>query len=193
MRASAVLALGLLKNPDSVDSLIKLAHDPSPEVRSNLATVLGEIRNPKGIDVLIKLLSDSNKTVSTYASEALSRFGELSRLPVILSILSDKKADTESILKAVGGLNPEKDTEAVPALINLLKHLNPKIRNHAVLTLGLFGKNEAVEPLIQRLEDPDKEVRENALLALIGITHQNQGSNPDAWKEWLEMQHKNAK
>ena len=175
VRASAVLALGLLKDTDSIKPLLSLINDSSVDVRKNLATVLGEIRDPQGITPLIAMLKDSSKAVSSHASEALSRFGEQSRLPVIISVLSDKKADQESILKAIGGLDPARDTRAVPALINLLKHINPKIRTHAVLTLGLFGQPEAVRPLIQRLEDPDREVRENALLALIGITHQNQG------------------
>ncbi|HNX17119.1 MAG TPA: HEAT repeat domain-containing protein [Methanoregula sp.] len=51
----------------------------------------------------------------------------------------------------------------------LHSHADPTMRKHAAYLLGNTGSPEVIRPLIDALGDPDKSVREQAMLALVAI------------------------
>ena len=49
-----------------------------------------------------------------------------------------------------------------------------------------MGQKESIPYLITALADSALEVRENAHLALVGITQQNFGLDPIIWQKWYD-------
>lgn len=59
---------------------------------------------------------------------------------------------------------------AVNLLVSTLhSHADPTMRKHAAYMLGNTGSPLAIRPLVEALGDPDKTVREQAMLALVAI------------------------
>lgn len=67
--------------------------------------------------------------------------------------------DFESRVEALAALRQSKDLSAVPALIELLKDRDSRIREETAYTLESLGDARAVDPLIAALRDLDGNVR----------------------------------
>jgi len=86
-------------------------------------------------------------------------------IPDIISALSD---DSSSVrLSAVNALNEMRAKEAVPYIIPLLRNKkeNPSVRFRSAVALGNLNATEAVEVLIDALDDEAEEVRWGAAMA----------------------------
>jgi len=184
VRANTALSLGLLKSRESVDALIEALKDPFPNVRSNAAAALGSIRDAKAIDPLIQVLKDDVGEVRDSVEEALTNFGEESRMPVLLSRLQNSDLESSELVRALREIDPEKDGKAFEAVTVLLKHEDSEVRYNAVLVVGLFQNLKAVPLLIDTLKDSDSQVRENARLALIGLSGTDYEFDQEAWRAW---------
>ncbi len=183
VRANAALSLGLLRAEGSVSALVEALKDPFPKVRSHAAVSLGSVRDPISISSLIELLNDPVLEVQQSAKDALENFGELARLPLLLATLQNPKSDAKKIVQYLGQINTEKDQATFDVILKLLKHPDSEVRYTCVLLLGIFQNEKAVPSLIDVLKDPDSSVRENAHLALMGLTGRDLGLDPRKWKE----------
>jgi hypothetical protein len=155
-----------------------LTNDPSDDVRSTAATALGRF-------VLMGVLGDIAEEPARQAEDALRLAWERSGEPVsvrrrVLESLaptdttdlhvligdayySDNELMRQSAIFAMGRSANPRWNKIVLAELNSRE---PAIRFEAAEAAGEMAIRAAVQPLIQRLDDPDKDVREAAALAL---------------------------
>ena len=196
VRWKAAEALSKIGAP-AVDALIGALRHHDDDVRWKAAIALGEIGDPRAIEPLIALLCDEDRFVKGRAAHALGLFGEAAVDPLIRALregdgnlrwgaaialgkirdtravepliraLADKyenvRAESASSLAAIG-------KPALEPLLQFLKFSDGSARFEVVRTLGELKDSDAIQPLIQMLENADDEERNviaNALDAIL--------------------------
>ncbi len=96
-------------------------------------------------------------------------------------------------MSAVWTLRKVKDSRALEALINALKHKDLLVRAKAAEALGEIKNPKAVEPLIAILTDEEETVREFAAKALGDITGKDFGQDYDKWQKWWVQNKENIR
>ena len=155
-----------------------LAHDPAADVRAAAATSLGRF-------VLLGILGDIAEEPARQAEDALrsawQRFDE--PVSVRRRVLESLAYTNTTDLHALIGDAYYSDDELMrqSAIFAMGRSANPRwnkivlselngpeaaMRFEAAEAAGELTIRAAVQPLIQRLDDPDKDVREAAVLAL---------------------------
>jgi HEAT repeat protein len=196
VRWKAVEALSKMGTPAVAGLIAALQHDDD-DVRWKAAIGLGEIGDPKAIPPLINLLCDEDRFVRSRAAYALSMIGEPAVDPLICALrdgdgnlrwgaaialgkiqnpraiipliraLADKyenvRAESAAALAAIG-------KPALGSLLQLLKFSDGAARLEVVTVLGELQDTDAIQPLIQLLENADEDERKaiaNALDAIL--------------------------
>ena len=186
VRWKAAEALSKIGNP-AVEPLIATLQFPDDDVRWKAAIALGEIGNPDAVEPLIQLLSDDDRFVRSRAAHALSMIGDPSVVPLIHAL---QKGDPGVRWGAALALGKIKNPIAVEPLILALTDEVAMVRAEAAAALASFGtpalapllgflkgsmgetrievmtalgelKNaDAIEPLVQLLENADDGERQ---------------------------------
>ena len=155
-----------------------LTHDPSDDVRSTAATALGRF-------VLLGVLGDIAEEPARQAEAALHLAWERSdetvsvRRRVLESLAPTDTADVHVLIgdayysdnelmrsSAIFAMGRSANPRWNKIVLAELTSREPAIRFEAAEAAGEMAIRAAVQPLIQRLDDPDKDVREAATLAL---------------------------
>jgi HEAT repeat protein len=192
VRWKAAEALSKIGDP-AVEPLIAVLQHPDEDVRWKAAIALGEIGNTDAIEPLIALLRDDDRFVRSRAAHALGMIGEpaVNRLieilhggdgdsrwgavmalgqsrdpravePLIVALADthgDVRAEAAAALAAIG-------RPAVEPLIRFLKYTHGAARAEVVTALGELHDAEAIEPLVQILENADEGERRAVAEAL---------------------------
>ncbi|MEL6150206.1 MAG: HEAT repeat domain-containing protein [Chloroflexota bacterium] len=152
VRAEACLALGYLKDTDSVQKLIDFLNGFHEVVAEAAATALGEIGDERAIPPLIAALDDSNEYYAVRVSAATA----------IGKIIASGTQKTDVSL-------PQKTQDNVSdALLRALDDTDSRIQQSAVQAIALTANPRLIEPLVSvltRPEDVDDRVREAAIVA----------------------------
>ena len=185
VRWKAAEALSKMGNP-AVGPLIAALQYKDEDVRWKAAIALGEIGNLDAIAPLIQLLSDDDRFVRSRAAHALSMIGEqavfplihalkkgdpgvrwgaalalgkiknpLAVEPLILALADEQglvRAEAASALASIG--NP-----ALGPLLRFLKSAQGETRIEVMTALGELQDADAIEPLVQLLENADDNER----------------------------------
>ncbi|MDO8873019.1 MAG: HEAT repeat domain-containing protein [Methanoregula sp.] len=185
VRWKAAEALSKIGNP-AVELLIATLQYPDDDVRWKAAIALGEIGNPDAIEPLIQLLSDDDRFVRSRAAHALSMIGNTAAPPLIQALkkgdpdvrwgaalalgkiknpiaveplilaLADEeamvRAEAASALASIG-------TPALGPLLGFLKGAHGETRIEVMTAIGELKNADAIEPLIQLLENADDNER----------------------------------
>ncbi|GER93042.1 hypothetical protein A45J_0773 [hot springs metagenome] len=124
IKIRAIKLLAEIKNPMTVDLLIKVLDDPfftydCPALKWNAAIALGNFKNyAKAVDALIDALNDKTLYVKEAAIQSLGEIGDRRAVPYLVLALSDKSfAIRISAIKALGKI---RDVEAIPFLRKVL-------------------------------------------------------------------------
>ncbi len=185
VRWKAAEALGKIGTP-AVETLIEALEDPDDDVRWKAAIALGEIGDPRAVAPLIRVLRDPDHFVQSRAAQALGMIGapavdsltrELgngerdARWGVVLALekIGDPRAVC-ALVKASSDPDREVSAGAVAAidamgedgfseLLRVLKYQDPNVRRQAIRVIGELGREEAIAPLLQMLENSDEETR----------------------------------
>lgn len=157
-RVGAVYALQNLCDPRVVDAVIRMLHDPVQRVRNAAAWTLGWFADPRGLEPLLDHLrtapEDEDLDPIIDALHALCA----TCLPGILEALSDDDLRVRRVVWA--GLAKAADSGFFVVMPEVEKRLGPAADDNTELL------RPAVPALIQRLDDPDVEVRATAAGAL---------------------------
>ena len=159
LREKAVLALGRVGDPATLDTVIETLKDIHPRVRKAAARSLGEMGRRKAVEPLIATLMDPDEEVRREVVEALVRIGNAAMQPLV------------AVLKE-GNINLRMRAAEVEPLVNafltsLLKEGDVWSRVRTATLLGEIGEPWAVGPLIEALYFFN--VREAARKALVKI------------------------
>jgi HEAT repeat protein len=185
VRQTAATALGALRDPAAVDSLISVAG------RSDLAAyvikALGEIGDSRAVPCLLSLLKAEDWGVRGYAADALAKIPDERAIEPLIAALDDVSAGVVgSAMKALGNFvdgrssfpsgQPALDkdvlasvlqeSESLVNLISQLRNESEKEREEAARKLGEKRKRCAILPLIGLFDDDYVSVRAEAASAV---------------------------
>jgi HEAT repeat protein len=194
VREDAAVALGRLRDPRSVQPLIRALRDSDRAVReaatsalkelgepallslgfclqdTNLqvqesaACILAAIANEQVLNPLLSAALSPNWIVRMSAAQGLGRIRSPQAIDTLMLLLQDK---VPGVREEAGRAIQAIGEASVPKLLNILHDRNWKARLRAVEALALLKPREAVGPLMTIvLEDPDTAVRQDAVRAL---------------------------
>lgn len=163
IQASAVEALGEIKDPRSIGALIAALDlkDDRGALSKTVTKVLGDF-GPPAVAPLIAVLKETNLRNDPYSNkrrhieEALSNIGAPAVVPLIVS-LTDANPDLQS--SAADVLGTIKDPRAIAPLVAAIRNGNDRV--HADIALRNIGA-PAVAPLIAALKDSNPGLRSSA-------------------------------
>jgi HEAT repeat protein len=162
VRWKAAIALGEIGDPRAVDPLIGLLRDDDRFVKGRAAYALGKIGGP-AVDPLICALREGDGSLRWGAAIALGGIGDPRAIGPLIHALTDKyenvRAEAASALGVIGW-------DSVGPLIEVLKFATPEMRREIVEVLAELGNSDAIEPLMQLLENAREDERAVAIGAL---------------------------
>ncbi|MDO9033851.1 MAG: HEAT repeat domain-containing protein [Methanoregula sp.] len=186
VRWKAAEALSKIGNP-AVEPLIATLQYPDDDVRWKAAIALGEIGNPDAVEPLILLLSDDDRFVRSRAAHALGMIGDpaippltqalkkgdpgvrwgaamalgKTKNPVAVEPLILALADGEAMVRAeAAAALASIGTPALGPMLSFLKGSKGETRIEVMTALGELKNAEAIEPLVQLLENADGDERQ---------------------------------
>ena len=154
-RIYALLALGLLGDPQAREPLAKALTDEDAGIRKTAAFALGEIRDPAAIPLLQPRLDDAVTDVRWNAALSLARLGSDSGVPV-LETMVDRR-----LLAQVPDITPEQQEQAMMDGIRALAAVDGP------------GHRELFARLAK--DDPSLKVRQAAMEAEKAVSSGQQG------------------
>jgi HEAT repeat protein len=180
---------------DEIDIQINLLKDPDWVVRREAAITLGEMGDERCVEPLAGALRDGDWQVREVAIDGLGQIGSPA-VEVLLKLLRDWDV-RKSAITALGRIRDERVLEplmqqlrndefmedatdalvnlgepALPGLIKALKDKEELVRKQAVIALGRIKSPEAIDPLIEMLQNKDWFTRLTAAAALEAIGHE---------------------
>ena len=195
VRWKAAEALSKIGSP-AVESLIGALRHHDDDVRWKAAIALGEIGDPRAIDPLIMLLCDQDRFVKSHAALALGAIGEPAVTPLLRAL---REGDGNLRWGAAIALGKIHDPRAIEPLIHALADKYENVRAESATSLAAMGKpalepllrfltfsegperlevvsaigelqnTDAIQPLIQMLENADEDERKAIADALDAI------------------------
>ncbi len=180
---------------DEIDIQIDLLKDPDWVVRREAAITLGEMGDERCVEPLAAALRDGDWQVREVVIEGLGQIGSPA-VDVLLKLLRDWDVRKSAII-ALGKIRDERVLEplmhqlrndefmedatdalvnlgepSLPGLIKALKDKEELVRKQAVIALGRIKSPEAIDPLIEMLQNKDWFTRLTAAAALEAIGHE---------------------
>lgn len=125
-------------------------------------------RQIKSITEGIQKIKGNSKGVQSEGYSDLKSIGPAA-VPYLIEVMQDKSVSSESEALVCNLLGDLKAKEAVPELINALKHRVYTVRVAASQALGVIGDADAVNPLLDMLGDTEMGVRGAAVVALMNF------------------------
>jgi len=166
VRRAACTALGKIGDPAAVPELIQCLEDADWSVRSAACTALGQIGDPAAVPALrvhAEVMQEARQALaklggtSMALQEAVCTLAEQSQWGVLCRALTSNQVRAAIV---------QLGSNAVPALIDVLRDDDPEIRRAACTVLGQIGNPTAVSELAKRLQDWVSDVRIAACTAL---------------------------
>jgi chemotaxis protein methyltransferase CheR len=178
VKHAAAEALGRMKDPRAVGPLIEVLNSDM-WLQFPAAAALGDIGDSRAVHPLVALLETPG--VNIPAIQALGKIGDAAAVGPLSAFLEDEEPSLrEWALEAVSRLLSKKpyscqgavlSEKAQDLLIETLRSDSLKARRNALITLGCFRVGRAAHSIAGLL--PDREMREDALEALVRIGGEN--------------------
>jgi len=166
VRCGAVEGLGQMRERKATKPIIRCLKDDSPEVRIRAVDVLGILNDTRAVEPLIEAVRDPDKNVRWRAVYVLGHYSESGNQiaeDAIIKALEDEDWNVRrmAVLELRHG-----DDKVFTALMKRLKDKSKFVRRYAAYSLGRLGALKAVPDLVELLNDPELEVRDQARWAL---------------------------
>ena len=166
VRAAAAAALGILKDPEAVQPLLKALETGDWHVVACATYALGDIGDPRAVPALIAMVHrDVGYAVDTHtdlsAEVALGRMGKAAVAPLVEYL---KKPDSNPALMSALGRVGEPAVEPVAPFLDAP---DASVRANAVRALAAMKTPKAMPLLVKALQDKDECVREDAVEGLL--------------------------
>jgi len=168
IRALAALALGTLRDTESLAALRECLVDHDCRVQDAAALALGQMTDSESGYDLLFLLAHRCSHCRARAAHALGKVGYTEAIPRLLLLLRDKSQTCRfEAAQALGSLGA---SEAEKALRDMLGDEDAHIRASACLALGELGVLDAAQEIFPLLWDRHWACRANAAKALGQLT-----------------------
>ncbi|MDY6854028.1 MAG: HEAT repeat domain-containing protein [Thermodesulfobacteriota bacterium] len=170
VRNAAVISLGLLGNPNAVDSLI-IALKDEEWIKFSAIEALARIGDNRVIEPLISALDQNDDLIRAMIIETLGELRDKKAVEPLLSKIKDVPVEIRNnILKAlidiagneglISLVNNERE-QLLNYFLDALQDRTPTIQECAIKELGLLRDDIAIWPLIelaQKLEEEDQRL-----------------------------------
>lgn len=151
-RRAAAWALGQMRDPAAVPSLVVALGDEDAKVREAAAASLVHLPDSQALPALLPLLQDSSKAVRKAVIAAVARLGAAG-VPELRRWIQNLDVNAQRM--AVGTLRHIADPVVVPELADCLEVEDIETRAIAVRALGELGGKQAVRSLEKHLKDEE--------------------------------------
>ena len=147
--------------------LIEAFKTPNKDVRKFIIDVLGEQRDSRSLPLMLEAIRDEDENVSATAVEHLGKVGEISVVDALIDILDN--GDLWVAYPAADALGRIGNSKALPHLLRALKR--KPLREPVLKALGRFSDPSTLEAVAPLLEDPSKNIQEQALKTIEKFYH----------------------
>jgi HEAT repeat protein len=134
--AEAAYVLGRIRDPQTLDPLVKALRHRDARVRAESAAALGELQDPAAVEPLLRVTRDSEHSVRTQAGAALDRMGSTAVIFGVAALLQPMIA--EAVRSAIPGREGEVDGRVPPP--------RPRARRQSRSRRSNGGPPEATDP-----------------------------------------------
>ena len=163
VRASAVRALGLIRDPRALSPLMTALEDDHDEVRAAAVEAIGLSGDPAAIPALLARLSGESRHQRVRVVEALRLFGPRATPALVAHARAfpDDRLAVATVLGQIGG------PDALPSLIELMSDARDDVRAAAISAAGTMGLDDrAFYFVLKALQDESVAVRAMAARAI---------------------------
>ncbi|NVM30815.1 MAG: HEAT repeat domain-containing protein [Candidatus Helarchaeota archaeon] len=162
--------LGNLGDPRAVDPLIKCLKSKDIKVRIKAAEALGKIKDLRAVRPLIEKLTDSKTWIRSAAVKALGNLGDKRAVEPLFKLLK-KSYESKYLINELIDSLLKIEIDMLEQIIKYEKDekLEPDKRSKIAKKLGSLKESEIIEPLYQRLNDKDHNIRFRAAKLLSEI------------------------
>ena len=176
---------------------VLLSENNMEQDKRSAMIALTDVDTPGARATYRKLAGSPNIMLRAFAVSSLLSMNDVSILPDAVRLLVSPPSTTDKgMLAGIAQVirYQIKDARAIPSLRQLLKAPDVFTREASVVALGHTGSREAIVPLLEALEDRDRNVRSLAMIWLGNLARQIDGSSEcdkftdeqkllDCWKE----------
>ncbi|MEO8259876.1 MAG: HEAT repeat domain-containing protein [Acidobacteriota bacterium] len=188
VRAGAARALGLAREPSSLDGLLGALDDAHEEVRAAAVDALGRLGAVRSGPALLAQLPNETRHQRVRLVEAIRSIGP-PVVPLLLAHARQQPSDAAMLADILGVVGA---SDAVATLLEWSGDTHPAVRAAALRALGSIGVDDRTFFYALRgLEDPDPDVRSMAARAL-GRSGRQEGVPylaPHLDDEWIVAAH----
>jgi HEAT repeat protein len=169
MRRTAAESLGKIGDPQAVDSILRLKHDPAAMVREASVLAMGRLK-PTATDGVVGLLRHAlEDPVESVRQAAVVAIGEIEPSPRFLQPFVGLLRSSDATIRraAVRALLQVDSSQSIPALVAAGRDSDAEVRQGIVAAVGEWGGATASPWIRERLiEDPSPGVRAEAAYRL---------------------------
>lgn len=165
-KKNIIKTLGKIKDPASLYLVMQALYDSFSVVRNAAIDAIVAMGDEKTVDKLIEILSVNRASIDNLLDEAQNHPFEHVRIRAIRALGELRDSRAVEVLKKI--LKEEENHIIVEEVENALAKigLGAWRRRAAITALGRLGNPKALEPLIERLKDYNRDVRIDAVKAL---------------------------
>jgi HEAT repeat protein/Tfp pilus assembly protein PilF len=164
IRASIIMALGMMASDRLMPVFQTALRDEDPRVRANAIEAIESIKSGSIVGIIQPYLDDPSNRVRANVAKAIWKYGDYDVSDTLKQMLDHKdKWYRASAAYAIGEI---KDSRFIRQLARCLKDEEPDVRRNAASALRKIEFKEAFVHLRPMIEDPNFDVRVQAALAI---------------------------
>ena len=161
---NSVVALEMIGGEGMIEPLILALKTKSAQARMHAAILLGKLKAKNAIPSLIMLLADDNTYVQTVVINVLIYY----RQPAVGPLMEVLKQDAQNVIPDESGDKEEAYIANAYIDEDKLKARRINVQNAAITALGKMKAEEAIEPLINLLDNDDLKAGAVTALTTMG-------------------------
>jgi len=163
VRAAAARALGKIGNPSALEPLLGALDDPDDEVKIAAIRSLSGFPSEESIRAIERFVDHPSEDIRRVTIESLAELDHELGLRYAARALDDSswmvRKAAAKVMRKFG------DIRCLQVLLNNLNDLDTEVRHHILLAVVKMGEY-AVEPLLDKLSDPQWQTRAMVVEAL---------------------------
>lgn len=164
IRASVIMALGMMASDKLLPVFQNALRDEDPRVRANAIEAIEELKSSSIVGIIEPYLEDPNNRVRANVAKAIWKYGDYYASDALSEMInSSDKWYRASAAYAIGEIN---DPKFLKVLVKALKDEDPDVRRNAANAIRKIELSAATPNLIPMLNDPNFDVRVETIQAL---------------------------
>jgi len=164
IRASIIMALGMMASDKLMPVFQSALRDEDPRVRANAIEAIESIKSGSIVGILQPYLEDPSNRVRANVAKAIWKYGDFDVSETLRQML--EHADKWYRASAAYAIGEIKDARFIRELGRSLKDEDPDVRRNATNALRKIEFKDALPHLRPMIDDPNFDVRVEAALAI---------------------------